>query len=72
MLVITLLNGKDRSFLLASDVKVTVNGRVSRHGLSDTAIKPGIPLTVVTEAGSRKVKEVKVFSAAARRAKKAS
>jgi hypothetical protein len=72
MLVITLLNGKDRSFLLASDVKVTVNGHVSRHGLSDTAIKPGIPLTVVTEAGSRKVKEVKVLSAAARRAKKAS
>jgi hypothetical protein len=71
MLVITLLNGTDRSFLLASDVKVTVNGRVSRHGLSDTAIKPGIPLTVITEVGGRKVKEVKVVSAITRRVKKA-
>jgi hypothetical protein len=72
MLVITLVNGKDRSFLLPSDVKVTVNGRTSRHGLSDAAIKPGITLTVVTESGGRKVKEVKVLSAAVRRARKAS
>src|SRR5262249_46371092 len=38
MLVITLLNGKDRSFLLPNDVKVTVNGRASRRGLNDTSL----------------------------------
>jgi hypothetical protein len=72
LLVITLLNGKDRAFLLARDVKVTVNGRASRDGLSDAAIKPGMPLTVVTEAGGRKVKEVKVTPAVTRRLRKAS
>jgi hypothetical protein len=71
VLVITLINGKDRSFLLAHDVKVMVNNRASRHGLSDAAFKPGIPLTVVTEAGGRKVKEVKVTTIAGRRVKKA-
>jgi hypothetical protein len=71
VLVITLINGKDRSFLLAHDVKVTVNNRASRHGLSDAAFKPGIPLTVVTEAGGRKVKEVKVTTVTSRRVKKA-
>ena len=72
MLVITLLNGKDRSFLLPSDVKVTVNGRASRRGLSDSALKVGNSLTVVTETGGRKVKEVKVVLAARSRLKKAS
>jgi len=71
MLVITLVTGKDRSFLLANDVKVTVNGRVSRRGLNDAALKVGTSLTVVTEAGGHKVKEVKVASPAARRMKKA-
>jgi hypothetical protein len=72
MLVITLLNGKDRSFLLPSDIKVTVNGRASKKGLSDKALKEGIPLTVVTETGGHKVKEVKVTAAVTRRVKKAS
>jgi hypothetical protein len=71
VLVITLVNGKDRSFLLAHDVKVTVNNRVSRSGLSDAALKPGIPLTVITESGGRKVKEVRVTTAISRRARKA-
>jgi len=69
MLVVTLVNGKDRSFLVASDVKVLVNSRASRHGLSDPALQPGTPLTVVTATGGRKVVEVKVT--ASRRAKKA-
>jgi hypothetical protein len=69
MLVVTLVNGKDRSFLVASDVKVLVNSRASRHGLSDPALQPGTPLTVVTATGGRKVLEVKVT--ASRRAKKA-
>jgi hypothetical protein len=72
MLVITLLNGKDRSFLLPSDVKVTVNGRSSRRGLSDASLKTGNSLTVVTETGGRKVKEVKVSLATRSRLKKAS
>jgi len=71
VLVITLVNGKDRSFFLAHDVKVTVNNRMSRQGLSDAALKPGIPLTVITEAGGRKVKEVKVTTVATRRLRKA-
>ena len=72
MLVITLLNGKDRSFLLPGDVKVTVNGHASRRGLSDAALKVGNSLTVVTETGGRKVKEVKVRLATRSRLKKAS
>jgi|HubBroStandDraft_6_1064221.scaffolds.fasta_scaffold29737_4 hypothetical protein len=69
LLVITLLNGKDRSFMLARDVKITVNGHTSRLGLADTMFKPGIPLTVVTEEGGRKVKEVKVTPAVGRKLK---
>jgi hypothetical protein len=72
MLVITLLNGKDRSFLLPSDVKVTVNGHASRRGLNDASLKAGNSLTVVTETGGRKVKEVKVSLATRSRLKKAS
>jgi hypothetical protein len=69
MLVVTLLNGKDRSFMLARDVKITVHGRASRLGLADTMFKPGIPLTVVTEDGGRKVKEVKITPAVSRKSK---
>jgi len=71
LLVVTLLNGKDRSFLLARDVKVTVNGRSSRLGLADAMIKPGIPVTVITEEGGRKVKEARVTPAVSRRVRKA-
>jgi hypothetical protein len=71
MLVITLVNGKDRSFLLAHDVKVLVNNRESREGLSDASIKPGMSVTVITEAGGRKVKEVKFHAGLLRRLRKA-
>jgi hypothetical protein len=60
LLVITLLNGKDRSFMVASDVKTTVKGSASKQGLQDPALKAGVPITVVTEPGGRKVKEVNV------------
>jgi hypothetical protein len=63
MVVITLLNGKDHSFLLPSDVKLTVDSRPSRQGLHDSALKPGISLAVITEAGGRKVKEISVVAA---------
>ncbi len=71
MLVVSLVNGKDRSFLLSNDVKVLVNSRVSRKGLSDPALQAGAPLTVITEVGGRKVKEVKVSTATRSRVKKA-
>lgn len=71
VLVVSLVNGKDRSFLLATDVKVMVNSRMSRRGLNDPALQTGAPLTVITEAGGRKVKEVKVNTAAKTRVRKA-
>lgn len=71
MLVITLLNGKDRSCLLSKDVKILIKGTASKRGLQDPMLKPGIPVTVITEAGGRKVKEVKVAPAPAAKGKKA-
>lgn len=71
LLVITLLTGKDRSFLLSKDVKIQVRGATSKQGLQDPAIKAGIPVTVVTEEGGRKVKEVKVAPPPAAKGKKA-
>jgi hypothetical protein len=58
LLVITLLNGKNRSFMLAKDVPVHVKGVLSRRGLSDPALKVGAPVTIVTDEGGRKVKEL--------------
>jgi hypothetical protein len=61
LLVITLLNGKDRSFMLAKDVKVMVKDSASKHGLDDPALKAGASVEVVTDEGGHKVKEVKVL-----------
>lgn len=61
LLVITLLNGKDRSFMLAKDVKVLVKDSASKHGLEDPALKTGASVEVVTDEGGHKVKEVKVL-----------
>jgi hypothetical protein len=58
VLVITLLNGKNRSFFLANDVPVHVKGEISKRGLADPALKIGAPVTVVTDEGGRKVKEL--------------
>jgi hypothetical protein len=69
MLVITLLNGKDRSFLLSKDVKVLVKGTTSKHGLEDPALKTGASIEVVTDEGGHKVKELKVTPALAQRRK---
>jgi hypothetical protein len=63
LLVVTLLNGKDRSFMVSSDAKLTIGRRVSQKGLSDPALKPGASLTVMTDEGGKKVKEVKVDAA---------
>jgi outer membrane lipoprotein-sorting protein len=63
LIVVTLLNGKDRSFMVGSEAKLTIGRRVSQKGLSDPALRPGARLTIVTDEGGRKVKEVKVNSA---------
>jgi hypothetical protein len=60
LLVVTLLNGKDRSFMVGSEAKLTIGRRISQKGLSDPALKPGASLTVMTDEGGKKVKEVKV------------
>jgi hypothetical protein len=59
ILVVTLLTGKDQSFMIGSDAKLTIGSRVSQKGLSDPALKSGARVTVVTEGG-KKVAEVKV------------
>jgi hypothetical protein len=61
ILVITLVNGKDRSFLLAKDTKIMVRGAASQHGLEDPALKTGAHIEVITDEGGHKVKEVKVL-----------
>jgi hypothetical protein len=58
VLVITLLNGKNRSFFLAKDVPVHVKGEISKRGLADPVLKIGAPVTIVTDEGGRKVKEL--------------
>jgi hypothetical protein len=68
MLVVALLNGKDRSFMLARDVKVVIRGAASRRGLQDPALKSGAHITVTTEEGGRRVKELEIKPAQQRRA----
>jgi hypothetical protein len=71
VLVITLLNGRNRSFFLGPDVKVLVRGTTSRLGLRDPALKEGTPLTVILEPGGRRVRELHVSPPAATTSKKA-
>lgn len=63
ILVITMVNGKDRSFLLPKDVDVLVKGAKSRRGLNEPAIRSGAAVEVVTDEGGHKVKELKIVSA---------
>jgi len=71
ILVVTLLNGTDRSFLLARDVPVLIKGAVSKHGLEDPALKAGAAVEVVTDEGGHKVKELKIVPASAIQRRKA-
>jgi hypothetical protein len=71
MLVVALLNGKNRSFLLANDVKVVVKGTPSKQGLKDAALKDGAVISVLVEAGGRRVKELHITPVPAGRTKKA-
>jgi hypothetical protein len=71
ILVISLLNGKERSFLLPADLKVLIKGAVSRQGLREPALRTGAHVEVVTDEGGHKVKEVKVIPASEGRTRKA-
>jgi hypothetical protein len=66
LLVVTLTDGTERSFMVPKTAKVSVGDTVSENGLSDAPLKAGMSVTIVTEG--RKVKEVK---ATARSLKKA-
>jgi hypothetical protein len=73
LLVVTLLNGTNRSFLLSRDLNVVVGRAVSKQGVADSAIKEGARVTVFLEEGGRRVKELHVIPASsAGRMKKAS
>lgn len=65
MLVVTLLNGRTRSFLLPREVKVVHRGILSRQGLEDPALKAGASVTVHVDAGGRRVRELQVNPAPA-------
>jgi len=71
LLVVSLLNGKSRSFLLSHDVTVIVRGTASKQGLSDPALKADVPVTVLVEAGGRRVRELHVGPAPTARSRKA-
>jgi hypothetical protein len=65
VLVVTLLNGKGRVFFLGKEVKVLVKGKPVKDGLMDSAIKEGASVTVLTEPGGHKVKELHLEPAVA-------
>jgi hypothetical protein len=73
LLVVTLLNGKQRSFLLAKEVPVHISGaaKASTEGLEDPELKAGAGVTVVTDESGRKVKELKITPASQLKRKKA-
>jgi hypothetical protein len=68
ILVVSLLNGKDRSFFLAKDVPVHVKGVISKQGLRDPALQVGARVNIVTDEGGRKVKEVNIITAKLKKA----
>jgi hypothetical protein len=72
-LVVTLLNGKSRSFILAKNVPVHIKGAAaaSKEGLEDPELKAGAYIIVVTDEGGRKVKELKITPASAAKRKRA-
>jgi hypothetical protein len=73
VLVVTLLNGKSRSFILARNVPVHIKGatEASAQGLNDPQLKAGAFVTVITDEAGRKVKELKVTPASEVKRRKA-
>jgi hypothetical protein len=60
LLVVSLLNGTSRSFILSRDLKVLVKGATSKQGVDDPAIKEGAHVIVTVEEGGRRVRELHV------------
>jgi hypothetical protein len=74
ILVVTLFNGKTRSFILSQNVPVHVKGAAgvaSRQGLKDPELKAGAFITVVTDDAGHKVKELKIVPASEIKKRKA-
>jgi hypothetical protein len=73
ILVLTLFNGKTRSFFLAHDVPVHVKGATaaSAEGLNDPQLKAGAFVTVVTDEGGRKVRDLRITPASQVKPRKA-
>jgi hypothetical protein len=72
-LVVTMLNGNHRSFILAKNVPVHIKGAAaaSKKGLEEPELKVGAFITVITDEGGRKVKELKITPASEVKRKKA-
>jgi len=68
LLVVSLLNGKNKSFILSKETPVKVKGAASKRGIMDPAITTGAAIIVVTDADMRKVKEVKISQAKQKKA----
>jgi hypothetical protein len=73
LLVVTLFNGKSRSFILARDVPVHIKGAAaaSAQGIKDPHLKAGAFVSVITDEAGRKVKELKITPASELKRKKA-
>jgi hypothetical protein len=73
LLVVSLLNGKSRSFILSQNVPVHIKGAAaaSKQGLKDPELKAGALVTVVTDDAGRKVKELKIVPASEVKKRKA-
>jgi hypothetical protein len=57
LLVVTLTDGTERSFMVPKTAKVSVGDTVSENGLADSHLKTGMSVTIVVDG--RTVKEVK-------------
>ncbi len=73
ILVVTLFNGKTRSFIHSQNVPVHLKGATaaSKLGLKDPQLKEGAFVTVVTDDGGHKVKELRIVPASEAKRRKA-
>ena len=68
LLVVSLINGKNKSFILSKETPVKVKGTATKRGIMDPALTTGAAIVVVTDADMRKVKEVKISQAKQKKA----
>ena len=69
--MVSLLNGKDRSFILSREVKVMVKGAASKRGIQEPALRSGAKVSVMMNEDGRRVKEIEIVPAAPTRLRKA-